>query len=81
MPLLQYSYITGPSSILPPDEGFGLYAGKVDPSEYPKYIKPETQEYMKHFGVSWQYPGYTRIGNNTLNENIDNRLGINCLRP
>lgn len=75
---LSYSYIDGSSNIPPADPGLGIYTGKVDPNEYPKHIKPEAEEYMKHFGVPWQIPGYTRLGNNTTADAIDNKYGVNC---
>lgn len=76
---LKYTYIENSDVNIPPaDDGRGIYVGKVDPSEYPKHITPEAEEYMKHFSVPWQIPGYTRTGNNSINDHIDETHGITC---
>lgn len=68
---LEYSYIEDCSEYTKfdnqIDKGLGIYTGIVHKEWTPEYIKPDISEYTKRFYVKNQFPGYTRIGNNTLN--------------
>jgi len=67
---LEYSYIKDCSEYKKfdnqIDKGLGIYTGIVHKGWVPEYIKPDITEYTKRFYVKDQYPGYTRVGNSTL---------------
>lgn len=63
---LEYSYIKDCSEYTEIDKGLGIYTGIVHKEWVPEYIKPDITEYTKRFYIKNQYPGYTRVGNSTL---------------
>lgn len=66
---LSFSYIDCYNIPLPiPDPGLGVYTETKHNKKWSRdYIQPEATEFMQHFYATRQIPGYTRIGNNTLN--------------